>query len=92
MVKILRENMGDMLFLDVFNQGNAKYTPKKATPNTPPPPTPSSPKKIATMPQKISTTSWRAEIDSANELQSFKFLKFHFALTITHYSQPNAHA
>ena len=90
MVKILRENMGDMLFLDVFNQGNAKYTPKKATHN--PPPTPSSPKKIATMPQKISTTSWRVETDSAKELQSFKVLKFHFALTITHYSQPNTHA
>ena len=29
MVKILRENMRDMLFLDVFNQANFKYTPKK---------------------------------------------------------------
>ena len=28
-VKILRENMRDMLFLDVFNQTNYKYTPTK---------------------------------------------------------------
>ena len=29
MVKILRENMRDMLFLDVFNQANFKHTQKK---------------------------------------------------------------
>ena len=29
MPKILRENMRDILFLDIFNQANFKYTPKK---------------------------------------------------------------
>ena len=29
MVKILRENMRDMLFLDVFKRANFKYPPKK---------------------------------------------------------------